>query len=108
MNLLEVYQWNLFLSVYINKEDFYSQFIISNDEREVFFIIAMAKLHIVTRLAIFDRLPVDLVKIFASFKDCAVSTCTLLNMNKSIKELLACNLEMFYGFVYFVKINLLD
>ena len=94
MNFLEVYQWNLFLSVYINKEEFYSPTILSNDEREVVFIIAMAQLHVVTRFGILDSLPVYLVKIFASFKDLAVSICikTFVNFNKSIKELLACNL----------------
>ena len=85
MNFLEVYQWNLFPSVYINKEEFYSFIILSNNEREVVFIIAMAQLYAVTGFGKLDRLPVDLVKIFASFKDLAVSTCTLLNMNKSIK-----------------------
>ena len=76
VNFLQVDQWNLFLCLYIHKEDFSSILISSNNEGEDVFIIAMAKLHLPTSLGNLDRLPLDLVEIVASLEDCDVTTST--------------------------------
>ena len=67
-----MYQWHPFFCVYIHQEDFNALFISSNDEREVLFLVAMTELHVPTSSVFFGRLPLDLVDIFSSFKDCEV------------------------------------